>query len=370
MKIALIHDDFMQSGGAESLFATIASLFPKAPVYTSLVNWNKLPKTIDKGRVRVSFMQKIPFAKNLYKALLPLYALAFETFDFSGFDVVISSTTRFAKSTLTKPGTVHICYINSTPRFLWDENVEKQYLPGPFRFLFSPVFSWLKRWDKASSSRPDFYIANSKNVKNRVTEYYNRGSDVIYPFADIGFYDIARIHNWELKSADYFLIVSRLVKWKRIDIAIEASALIHKNIKIVGSGPDRSRLQKLALAKNAQVEFLGKITREQLRDLYQNCRALIVTQEEDFGIAAVEAQACGAPVIAYASGGAQETVKEGKTGIMFRHQTAKSIKDAMLACLEVKWTKAACRKNSLKFSQAQFVRNIKEKVKEYASKPS
>src|SRR3989344_4155098 len=276
-KVALVHDDFCQAGGAESLFGTIASMFPKAPIYTSLVDWNKLPSSIEKARVKTSFLQKIPFAKYLYKVLLPLYPFAFESFDFSKYDLVLSSTTRFANSIITKPKTIHICYINSTPRFLWDENVKSHYLPKPFIFLFSPVFSWLKRWDRTASARVDHYIANSQNVADRVKKYYGRQSGVIYPFADINFFNIPKIHNWKLKSQKYYLIVSRLVKWKKIEIAIGACTALGKNLIIVGDGPDKSRLESISRTEKAGVEFVGKVTREKLRELYQNSRALIVT---------------------------------------------------------------------------------------------
>lgn len=390
-KIALVHDDFMQAGGAESLFATIAKLFPKAPIYTSLVDWNKIPQSINIERIKTSYMQKIPFAKIFYKALLPLYPLAFESFDFKNYDVVLTSTTRFANSIITRPQTIHICYINSTPRFLWDENVKGEYIPRYLSPFASPLISHLKRWDKAASSRPDFYIANSQNVAAKVKKYYNRDSEVIYPFADIDFFDIAKVSNWKLKSQKYFLVVSRLVKWKKIEIAILACQSLGVNLKVVGTGADEKRLKKFAhkysssesegrvekLKKgssrqartiNSSVEFLGKVTREELRELYQNAEAVIVTQQEDFGIAAVESQACGTPVLAYDAGGQQEIVVNGKTGLLYKNQTKESLKDAINAFHAVKWEKSACRRNSLKFSQASFVKKIKSIVNEYGRK--
>lgn len=359
MKVALVHDDFIQSGGAESLFAAIASLFPKAPIYTSLVNWNKLPDSISKERVKTSFLQKIPFKKHLYKILLPLYPLAFETFDFSNFDLVISSTTRFSKGIVTSLNTTHICYINSAPRFLWDKEQKKQYLQSSLAFIVSPIMSWLKRWDKAASSRPDYYIANSQNVQNRIRKYYERESIVIYPFADTNFYQIPKIHNWQLKGQKYFLIVSRLVKWKKIEIAIKACKELGINLKIAGIGPDEARLRRLT---GTTIELVGQVEKERLRELYQNAQALIVTQEEDFGISAVEAQACGVPVIAYEKGGQKEIIVSGKTGILFEKQTENSLKDAILASSKVKWEISACRKNSLRFSKATFVRELKTYV--------
>lgn len=363
MKICLVHDDFCQAGGAESLFATIAALYPNAPVYTSLVDWNKVPSSINRDRVKTSFIQKLKIAQKWYKLFLPLYPLAFESFDFSKYDVVLSSTTRFAKSIITKPQTIHICYINSVPRFLWDKNAKKDYLPKTLRFILNPVFSWLKRWDKVASSRPDFCIANSTNVSQKIKKYYNRESETIYPYASVDFYNVAKIHNWKLKTQNYYLIVSRLVKWKKIEIAIKACQQLGVNLKIVGTGPDEGRLKRLTNNdKRTAIEFLGKVTKEELRELYQNSQALIVTQEEDFGIASVETQACGKPVIAYDAGGQQEIIKNGETGIVFQGQTEKDLKDAILAASKVKWSQLACRKNSLRFSRAQFEKNIKNFV--------
>src|SRR5437899_707188 len=222
MKIALVHDDFAQTGGAESLFATIAQIWPEAPIYTSLVDWKKLPPSINPERIHPSFMQKIPSAQKFFKALLPLYPLAFESFDFDDYDLVFSSTTRFAKSIITKPKTVHISYVNSIPRFLYSNQTMEDYISASSGFFLKPFFIWLKRWDKVSSARVDHYIANSQNVATQIENSYQRPSEVVYPFADTNFYNIAKIHKWNLKSQNYFLIVTRLVKWKKIDIAIEA----------------------------------------------------------------------------------------------------------------------------------------------------
>ena len=297
VKIALVHDDFCQAGGAENLFAEIAAIWPQAPIYTSLVNWQKLPPAIDRLRVETSFLQKIPFAAKFFKSLLPLYPLAFESFNFTAFDVVISSSTRFSKSIITSPHTIHICYLNSVPRFLWDHHAKKQYLRQPFIFLLKPFFTWLSRYDLAASSRVDYYIANSQNIRKKIKNFYNRDSEVIYPFIDFNFFKTPKIHNWQLKDQSYFLIVTRLVKWKRVEIAIAAFKKLKLNLKIVGSGPDEERLKNLANGFE-NIEFLGKVTPKELIDLYQNASYFIVTQEEDFGLSALEAQACGVPVIA------------------------------------------------------------------------
>lgn len=363
MKIVLVHDDFIQYGGAERLFETITEIFPDSPIYTSLVDWDKLPKSIDKKRIRTSFIQKIPFAVKLYKILLPLYPIAFESFNFDNYDVVLSSTTRFAKSIITKPNTIHICYINSVPRFLWHVNHQEQYLPKFLSLILNPYFNWLRRWDKVSSSRVDFYIANSKNVQKSVNKIYQRETDVIYPFADCDYFRPNKNH-----PQNYFLIVSRLNKWKRIDIAIEAAKNLSIPLKVVGTGPDKERLKKISDGSQFVI-FLDNISGEKLLDLYQNCKALIVTQEEDFGISAVEALACGRPIIAYAKGGQAEVITESKTGILFDHQTAQSLEGAIRAAIKVKWDINLCRKAALRFAKGVFINKLKEKVEEYASKP-
>lgn len=365
MRIALVHDDFMQGGGAESLFATIAQLFPKSPIYTALINKKAIPASIDVARIRTSFMQKIPFITKLYKVLLPLYPLAFESFNFDNFDLVISSTTRFAKSVITKPGTIHICYINSVPRFIWDSKKQADYIPSPLRFITMPLLKWLKRWDKVTSSRVDYYLANSQNVARKVKEIYGYRPSVVFPFANTVFFKPAKIHNWKLKNQKYFLLVSRLVKWKKIEIALEACKALNKNLMIVGDGPDKNRLKNLAKSTTSPIEFAGTVSIEKLRELYQNAQGLIVTQEEDFGISTVEAQACGIPIIAFSKGGQKEIIIDKKTGILFKHQNSSSVEDAIRLSLELEWNLGEIRKNALKFSKTHFERNLKAKIKEY-----
>ncbi|MEX2028291.1 MAG: glycosyltransferase [Candidatus Curtissbacteria bacterium] len=366
MKVCLVHDDFVQEGGAENLFAEIARIYKDTPIYTSVVDWSKLPKSIDKSRVHTSFMQKIPFAAKFYKLLLPLYPLAFESFDLSSFDLVISSTTRFAKGVVTSTKTTHVCYINSVPRFLWHESQKESYLPSQINFFIQPFLKLLKNWDKTASVRVDFYIANSKNVASHVKKAYAKDASVVYPFADTDFFQPAKIHNWKLKNQNYYLVVSRLVRWKRIELAIEAAQNLGINLKIVGVGPDSARLKIIAPSEN--IEFMGNVAVEKLRQLYQNARGLIVTQDEDFGIAMVEAQACGIPVIAFRAGGQKEIVKDGETGLFFNEQTPMSLEDAISKSIEVKWNLKQIVINAKRFSKAQFGKNLKALVKEYATK--
>ncbi|MBI2598952.1 glycosyltransferase [Candidatus Curtissbacteria bacterium] len=363
MKVALVHDDFTQAGGAENLFAEIASIYPQAPIYTSVVNWHKLPSSISRQRIKTSFIQKIPLAAKFYKLLLPLYPLAFESLDLSGFDIVISSTTRFSKGIITQPKTIHVCYVNSVPRFLWNQSKQQNYLPKLPRLAAKPIFNWLKRWDKVAASRVDFYIANSANVAKKVKEAYGRDANVIYPCIDLNLFTPLKIHKWKLKSQDYYLIVSRLVKWKNIDIAIEAAKDLGFNLKIAGEGPDDKRLKKLAKGSK-NIEFLGRVDEKVLLDLYRNAKFLIITQEEDFGLSVLEAQACGLGAIAYEKGGAPEII--AGYGILFKRQSKESLKDAIEKSKSVKWNLSEIRKNSLKFSKKEFEKNLTAKIKQYA----
>lgn len=357
MKIALVHDDFIQLGGAERLFQTIAQLFPDTTIFTSVVNWSKLPSLINRRRIKPSFMQGLPYVQKYFRAYLPMYPFAFENMNFSNYDLVISSTTRFTKAIITHPKTIHVCYINSLPRFLYEEEKADQYLSPLVREIMFPYFSWLKRWDKVSASRVDYYIANSKNVQQKIKKNYFLDSAVIHPFADTDFF--IPVQN---RKKQHYLIVSRLVKWKRIDIAIKAARDLNLKLKIVGSGPDKKRLKRFSSSK---IEFLGSVSKEELKSLYQNAKALIVTQDEDFGISAVEAQACATPVIALNKGGATETIINKKTGVLFDCQTAESLKDAINVSSRLKYNKSEIRKNALRFTKKNFEKKFKETIESY-----
>lgn len=364
MKVCLVHDDLVQLGGAERLFEEVSKIFPDAPIYTSLVNFEKLPKSINPNRIRASFMQKIPFATKFYKALLPFYPLAFESLNFDEFDLVISSTTRFANSIITKPKTLHICYMNSVPRFLYEDDKKNDYLHAAIHLLISPYMKWLNKWDKATASRVDIYIANSKNVQSKIKKFYSRDATVICPPVDTQFFKPDELKTQRSINQNYYLVVSRLAKWKRIDVAINAIGDSERLI-IVGSGPDKSRLIKIA--KGKKIEFKESISRAELKALYKDAKAFIVTQDEDFGIATAEAQACGTSAIAYRAGGSQEIIIEGKTGIFYNSQNPDSLKDAIKAHSKLKWGVVSCRNNALRFSKSAFKKSFKQAI-DYATK--
>jgi len=337
MRIALVHDDLIQFGGAEKLLLAMHELWPEAPVYTSMATRDWVGKCRHENiTLRTSFMKRLPFKKQLYKAYFLLFPLAFESFTFDEFDVVISSSARFAHGIVTKPETIHICYMNTPGRMWWEP--AKYFGRGSFlKWFLGPFLSYLRRWDFVAAQRVDYFIANSKTPQERIKKYFGRDSRIIYPFAktlvlsyrspgsptEVGAPRMTGI------DSGYFLVVTRLVSWKRVGIAIEACKNLGQNLVIVGEGPDRRRLRQVA-SGFSNIKFLGRVAEETLNELYRNCQAVIITQEEDFGIVAVEAASFCKPVIAYKDGGSLEIVKEGLTGTFFGPQTVAALSSTLV----------------------------------------
>ncbi len=342
MKVALVHDDLMQWGGAERVLVALSEMFPDAPIYTSVFNKQNpvLKEKFRNTKVVTSFMQRIPFWKRLYKVLLPFYPIAFEQFDFSDYDLVISQTTRFAKSIITKPGTVHVCLCHTPPRFLWGYSGET--LPNLFGYA-----NWLRRYDKVSSQRVDHFLAGSKNAKERIKEVYGVDSTVLYPFVDL-----QRFSHLEPFDGGYLLVIARLNKYKKVDLVIQASNKLKVPLKIVGVGPEMGNLQKQA---GSQVEFLGQLDEQTLDLVISGCRCLIVAAEEDFGLTPLEAQALGKPVIAFKKGGALETVLEGQTGYFYDTHSPESLISALNLLERNGYNEKASRKQAERFSRVNFM---------------
>lgn len=341
-KIALVHDDLMQWGGAEKVFAQISEIFPQAPIYTALADLkNPLIKKNFKGKkIITSFLQKIPFSGKLYKPLLPLYPIAFEQFDFSQFDLVISHTTRFAKAIITKPETVHICYIHTPPRFLWNFSGENNnFLPDFF-------LSALRKYDLISANRVDFFISGSENCRQRVKKVYEKDSKVLYPFSDTKKVDLKKSFN-----GNYYLIVSRLNKYKKIDIAVSSFNKSGRKLMIVGTGPEYKKLNEKS-RKN--ISFLGRVSDELLESLLAGCKGLVIMAEEDFGMTAIEAQSFGKAVVCFSKGGSLETVINGKTGVYFDQQNASSLNSALEKFETLNFNSQDCVINANKFSKDKF----------------
>ncbi|MBI4036741.1 glycosyltransferase [Candidatus Daviesbacteria bacterium] len=347
MRVALVHDDLVQWGGAERMLEALTYLFPRAPIYTSLFDSSNRELNFRFGHKKVyaSFLQRIPGWRALYKMLLPLYPLAFEQFDFTNFDLVISQSTRFAKSILTKPGTVHISYIHTTPRFLWDP-YDTSLKP------FKALLNVLKFYDRISANRADFFLAGSQNAQKKIKNYYGKDSVVVYPFADYKRFDSEKSFN-----GGYFITISRLNKYKRIDLAVESCIKMGLFLKVIGTGPDLDRLQRLA-KDSRKIEFLKNVDDDLLAFLLSGARALIIPGVEDFGIVSLEAQATGKPVIAYRTGGALETVIEGKTGIFFDEQTTSSLSCALTEFENKEFDAKDCKYNARKFTEESFFKNF------------
>lgn len=343
MKIALVHDDLVQWGGAERVLSAIAELFPDAPIYTSLFDSQNsiLKEKFSEKKIITSFMQKIPGWRILYKTLLPLYPIAFEQFDFSDFDIVISHTTRFAKSIITKPNTKHICYCHTPPRFLWGFSGE-QVLP-----ILNPYMNYLRKYDQIVSNRVDEFLAGSKNAQLRIKKVYERDSKVLYPFVDLEKFSINQSFD-----GSYYLIVSRLNKYKKINIAVSLFAKMKdKQLVIIGTGPELVGLKRMA---TSNVFFLENVPEYLLIKYIEGCKALIITAEEDFGLTSLEAQACDKGVIGYKKGGLSETVLDNVTGILFNEQTEKSLNEAVEKLDKTELDQHDIIEQAKKFSKEKF----------------
>lgn len=352
MRVALVHDDLYQWGGAERTLLEISEIFPHAPIYTSVYNFqNKtLNNFFGQKKIVTSFLQNIPGWRLGYRAFLPLYPIAFEQFDFSSFDLVISQSTRFAKVVITKPRTNHICYCHTPSRFLW--NFSRESTPK----LLDPYLSFLRLYDQVGSKRVDSWIAGSVNARKRIKRVYQVDSRVCYPPVDLDF-----AKKYETFDGGYFLIISRLNPYKRVDIAINCFNKNGLPLKIIGTGPQMETLQTQA-GKN--IEFLGSVSEKLRGYLLAGCKALIISAEEDFGLTSLEAQSFGKGVVAFRKGGSLETVVENKTGIFFDNQDARSLEKALIKLASLKVNQKDCQGNARRFSRKNFKRNFLKTISE------
>lgn len=352
MKIAFVHEYLNQFGGAERMLADLCELFTNAPIYTLLYD-EKATRGLFAGRtIRTSFLQKWPFAKRHHQWYPLVMPLAVEQFDFSRYDLVISVSASFAKGIITGPNTKHICFCLTPPRFLWDRSQQFGRDFGfwpPIRALMQPFISYLRVWDVQAADRPDEFWAISRFVAQRIQAYYHKPSNIIYPPVDVSKFHVAD------NPQDYFLMVGRLVSYKKFDIAIKAFNQLGKKLKIVGVGPEMKELKKMA---KSNIEFLGQADDEALAELYACAAAVVFPQEEDFGIVPLEAMASGRPVLAYRGGGALETIVEGETGTFFDEQTVESLAACVKDFKPEHYKPANCRAQAEKFDVTQF----KEKV--------
>lgn len=356
MKIAFVHDYLNQYGGAERVLQLLCSLFPRAPIYTTLYDKHATGGVFEGREIRTSFLQKMPGVKKYHHLFSFLMPLAVEQFDTSAFDVVLSVSSSFAKGIITKPNTRHICYCLTPPRFLWDDSqkyVNEFRLPSLLKAAAQPLISYLRIWDRQASLRPDEFVAISGFVRDRIKKYYGRQSPVLYPPVNTAkFAPVAAD-----AIGDYFLMAGRLVSYKKFDLAVLVFNQLGWPLKIVGQGIELTRLQKMA---GPNIEFLGLVDDARLADLYARCRALVFPQEEDFGIVPLEAMASGRPVIAYRGGGAVETVVDRVTGLFFDEQTEDSLSGALKRFDGMRFHPELCRAQAEKFDISVFKKKILE----------
>ncbi len=362
MKIAIVHDWLTNMGGAENLIINFHEMYPEAPIYTSIYNPDNLDDRLKNIDVRTSFLQKKNKKITNHKKYYPFMPMAFESMDLNEYDIILSSSTCCAKGIIPRPDAIHICYCNTPMRYAWEKRDEYVKNSGKFKKkLIGILTHYMRIWDVTSSSRVDYFIANSTAVQERIKKYYRRDSVVINPAVRCNLFDISDT------DGDYYLIVSRLVPYKRLDLAVQACKELGRKLIIAGEGTEKEKLQEMA-SGCSNIKFLGRLSDEEVKKYMSECKALLFPGEEDFGITPVEAMACGRPVVAYGRGGTLDTVIDGKTGVLFKEQTVEDVKNAMLKLECTEFDKQTLRKHALKFDEAEFKRKIKqfidEKVKE------
>ena len=351
MKVALVHDWLTGMRGGEKVLEAICELYPAAILYTLVHVKGSVSPTIERHTIHTSWVQQLPRAGRWYRHYLPLFPAAVRSFDFSGYDLVISSSHCAVKSVIV-PGAPHVCYCHSPMRYAWDQfdaYFGPQQIGAVGSAVMRPIMGAMARWDARTADRVNRFLANSQYVAGRIRRYYNRGSTVVYPPVDTQFYHPAPV---QTVSEPSLLVVSALVPYKRIDVAIDASRQTGISLRIVGQGPEESRLRELAAG--AQVEFLGWRSNEEIRSLYQKATAVLLPGVEDFGIVPVEAQACGASVVALNDGGARETVVDGVTGALVDACTGAAFADGIRRMIDTPRDRDAIRANAERFSRQAF----------------
>ena len=354
MRVAIVYDRVNKWGGAERVLLALHGIFPQAPLYTSVYDARNAPWAKVFPKIYTSFLQRLPLSQRNHDKLAFLMPLAFESFDFSEYDLVISVTSEAAKGIITQPRTKHICYCLTPTRYLWS-GYDFYFQNKILRFFSKPAVSYLRNWDKVAAQRPDTIIAISTVVQKRIKKYYGREAKLIYPPA-------GKFQTSNIKSqTNYFLVVSRLVPYKRVGLVVKAFNELELPLVIVGTGSEAKKLQKIA---RENIKFVGQLTDRQLANYYRRSRALIFAQEEDFGLVAVEAQSFGLPVIAFKAGGALDIVKDGKTGIFFAKQEEKNLIKAIRRFEKLSFNWKIIKKNAQKFTQKRFKRQFQTFIQE------
>jgi glycosyltransferase involved in cell wall biosynthesis len=354
-KVALVASWLNQYGGAERVLEVAHELFPAAPVFTSTYWAAAMPEPYKTWDIRTSFLDRLPLGHGRQRLLLPLYPFAFESLDLRGYGILLSITSAFAHGVRVPENATHICYCLTPARFLWNyrDYVERERIGRLPRAVLPLFIGFLRAWDRRAADRVTRFIAISKTVQERIARHYQRDSIIIHPPVDVDRFQVSEARG------DFFLILSRLVPYKRIDLAVQAFNQLGLPLVIAGEGRDRARLQAMA---KSNVRFLGRVSDEEGRELLARCRAFIFPGEEDFGIAPLEANACGKPVIAFARGGALDSIVEGVTGEFFREPTAPSLGEVVRAFDERRYDARVIRQHAEKFSTAAFKQKLREAV--------
>ncbi|MCW9682322.1 glycosyltransferase [Dolichospermum planctonicum UHCC 0167] len=359
MKIALVHDYLTQRGGAERVFELLCKRYPEADIFTSLYD---AQKSIDLGEriINTTFLQKIPGATKYFRMLAPLYFPAFRSLDLQDYDLIISSSTSFAKAVRKKPQARHICFCHNVTRFLWDtETYLREY--GDYRYfapLIEKVFQIIRNLDLKYAQEPDLYIANSSIVAQRIEKIYHKQAIVVnYPIDTSNFV-------FSNTKEEYYLASARMISYKRLDIIVEAFNWLGWNLLISGDGPEQEKLKAQALPN---IQFLGHVSDRERKDLFSKAKSIIVAALEDYGLVPVEANASGTPVIAYGAGGVLDTQIPGKTGVFFQRQTPCSLQAALLEAGGISWDYENIRNHAVsKFSEQSFFGKV-ERIIDQAS---
>lgn len=346
-RVAISHEWLTIPGGSEKVVLQLLELFPNADIYTSVYDPGPWPEAIQRDRVHTSFLNRIPGATRIYPRLLPLMNAAFESFDLSGYDLVLSSNHACAKNVITPPRTQHVCYCHTPMRYAWDPGFfAGEELGAAERLLLPLLIGRLRHQDALASSRPDVYVANSTHVAARIRKYYRRDSYVIHPPVDVD-----RFRAIERRPSDYYLFLGRLVPYKRPDLAIDACQQLGRRLKVVGGGRASDQLTRNL---GPDVEFLGELDDNALAGALAGARALLFPGEEDFGIVPVEAQAAGVPVIAYSYSGARDSVLDGVSGVLFDEQSTDGLAAAIEQFERMSFSEEDVRNNAGRFSSEHF----------------
>jgi glycosyltransferase involved in cell wall biosynthesis len=359
MRIAIVHDYLNQFGGAERVVCELAELYRKAPIYTSIYHPDMTWPQLRNADIHTSWLQHLPLSHKHFKLLLPLYPLVFGGLKLSGYDIVLSSSSSFAKGVRTDEGTIHICYCHSPTRFLWfyDDYIRRERYADTIKRFPAPMVkamvALMRNWDLVACHRPDYYIANSAAVQGRIRKIYHRDSHVIHPPVNVERFRVSAL------DEGYYLVVSRLNAYKRIDLVVEAFNELSLPLVVIGDGPQRRVLEKMA---RPNIHFTGYLSDQEVTRYFEGCRAFIFPGEEDFGLTPLEANACGKPVIAYAAGGALDSIREGLNGVFFQSQTVPALKQAVHDSLKMDWDPKAIRIHAESFSPKVFQQKIEQYV--------